>query len=432
MKINVIAAAVALAVALPAVAVTKSEAEAASSDAELNRTYAIEQLSSGNLEEALLGIERTIIAKPTDIPARFFRAKVLVLLGRGEEVKDELQFITTLKLAPTDLAEAEKLLAEIEKASRSFTGSVSVQMGLGYNDNANSYSKTGLRYGTTPLSTVYPQDKKIADTISQGAVIFSGKSTLNQSKTLALKYTAGRTMSNAADTHEKDMGVTLGSFGVEYGFGSGWFIGTKIGSTKVDRTNTVNGGDFATDISTTKYTFEIGKTLESGAKVTYLYSDSSDDHSGTTTAKRLDTSAKQHELRLSSPLSSSMLLSASVSSKETLADDRTYKDNYDKDTTAYSLNLYQFLAPGHLMTYGYSNSSSDYDSYTIPTDGGIRSDESSVLSVKYRIDGDKLFDALSGWKVTFGVKRSDTDSNLKSSQVESNAFDVTVSRVFDL
>lgn len=413
-------------------AVSQSEAESNPSNAELNRTYAIEMLASGNLDQALAGIERTIIAKPTDIPARFFRAKILVLLGRGDEVKDELQFITTLKLAPQDLVEAEKLLAEIEAASRSFSGSVSVQMGVGFNDNANSYSKSGYRYGTRRLTTVYPEDKKHSDLITQGAVIFSGQNDLNSSKTLAVKYVAGKTISNGSDTHEKDMGVTLGNVGLRYTMKNEVYLETKAGVTRISRTNKVNGGDFATDIATNKYSFEIGKTLAKGARISYLYSNISDNHSRTDTADNQDSSSTQHDIRISAPISSSTLISASGYYKTTEADNRDYKDNYDKDVTGLAVNLYQFLAPGHLMTYGYSKTSSDYVSYSIPEDGGIRSDETSVVSIKYRLDAEKLISSATGWKLAFGVKRSETDSNLKSSQVESNSFDITLSKVFDL
>ena len=422
----------ALITALPALAVTKQEAESDPSNPELNRTYAIEMLAKGDLSEALSGIERTIIAAPTDIPARFFRAKVLVLLGRGDEVKDELEFITTLKLAPGDIDEAKKLLAEIEKAQRSFSGSVTVQLGVGYNDNANGYSKTGLSHGTTPMTTVYSVDKKHADTITNGAVIFSGQSTLNESKSLALKYVAGKTISNGADTHEKDMGVTLGNIALRYTSNSGLYTEGKVGITDVDRTNKVDGADFASDISTTKYSLEFGKTFAGGTKVSYHLSDSSDENSGYDTAKRADTSSTQHDLRLSAPLGQSALLSASAYVKDTEADDRTYKDNYDKETTGYGLNVYHFLAPGHLMIYGYSSSSTDFDSYTVPTDGGIRSDESTTLSLKYRIDGDKFFSGAKDWKLTFGASQRDSDSNYKRSASEVNTFDMTLSRVYDL
>ena len=48
------------------------EAEAQPDNVDLNRTFAQEQFAAGNLADALVGIERVIIASPLDLSARFF------------------------------------------------------------------------------------------------------------------------------------------------------------------------------------------------------------------------------------------------------------------------------------------------------------------------------------------------------------------------
>lgn len=436
---KVLAATLWLAATSSCFAVTKQEAEASPSDGELNRSYAIEMLAEGNLTEALSGIERTIIAKPTDIPARFFRAKVLVLLGRGDEVKDELQFITTLKLAPSDLDEAKKLLDEIDRAGRTFSGTVSVQAGLGYTDNANSWSKTGLQYGSVALTSLYNEDKK-SDTTYKGAVIFSGKNTLNDSKTLALKYTAGGTTNQALDSFEKDMKVTLGNIGLTYESKGGLILGLTGGVTRIDRNNKVTPETGAgeqtlfTDMTSTKYSFEIGKKYNGGSKASYIYSDTTDDHKRGASPDNSDSNTTGHELRVFTPVSQSALLSGSIYTKESRADLSTdaAKRTSNKDISGYSLKLFHILAPGHLMTYGYTHSETDFLTQEVPSTSTKRADEASSLSVSYRIDGDKLWSAAEGWKVSFGIRKTDSDSNYKAAAVESNSFDITLSKVFDL
>jgi len=419
-----------------AFAVTKSDAEANPKDAELNRTYAIEMLAKGDYAEALAGIERTIIAKPTDIPARFFRAKVLVILGRGEEVKDELEFITTLKLAPSDIDEAKKLLDEIEFASRTFSGSISIQYGFGYTDNANSWSKTGMRTDTVPLKSLYSEDKK-DDTTYNGAAIFSGKNILNDDRTLSLKFTLGKTLNEAMDSYEKDMKVTLGSVGLDYESKNGLLLGLKTGYTEIDRNNeAVNSSgeteSLYTDITSRKHSLEIGKKYDSGAKVSLIYSETDDDHKLGTSPNNSDANITGVELKTFYPLTDSSVLSASIYRKESRADLTTdaAKRSSNKDTTGISMKLLQVLAKGHLMTYGYSRSETDFLNQDIPSTSTKRADESSVYSLSYRIDGDKLWDPIKDWKVTFGFKHSDSDSNLKASQVESNSASVLISRVF--
>ena len=436
---KLLSAALLLAATSPVFAVTQQDAEANPSDGELNRDYAIEMLAEGNLSQALAGIERAIIALPTDIPARFFRAKVLVLLGRGNEIKDELQFITTLKLAPSDLDEAKKLLSEIERAGRTFSGSVSVQAGIGYTDNANSWSKTGLQYGNVPLTSLYNDDKK-ADKTYKGAVIFSGKNTLNDSRTLALKYTAGGTTNQALDSFEKDMRVTLGSLGLEYESKDGLILGLKAGVTRIDRNNEVTPETTGveetlfTDINSTKYSVEIGKKYDGGTKVSYIYSDTTDDHKRGASPNNSDSQIAGHEIRLFTPVSQSALLSASMYKKASRADLSTdaAKRTSNKDTTGYSLKLFHILAPGHLMTYGYTSSETDFLTQNVPSTTTKRADEANSWSVSYRIDGDKLWAPAKDWKISFGASRSDSDSNLEAAAVESTTYDITASKVFDM
>ena len=421
-----------------AFAVTKSEAEANPKDAELNRSYAIAMLAEGNFPEALAGIERTIIAKPTDIPARFFRAKVLVLLGRGDEVKDELQFMTTLKLAPTDINEAKKLLDEIEFASRTFSGSISVQLGLGYTDNANSWSKTGMRTDTIPLESLYTEHKQ-DDVTYKGAVIFSGKTVLSDDRTVSLKYTAGGTLNEATDSYEKDMKVKLGSLGLEYVSKDGLLLGIKAGLTKIDRNNEAVNTDgdtetLYTDITSKKYSFEVGKKYDSGTKVSFILSDANDDHEKGTSPNNSDANIRGYELKTFAPISDTSVLSASVYLKESRADLSTdaAKRSSNKDTTGISLKLLHVLAPGHLMTYGYARSETDFLNQDVPSTTTKRADESNIYSLSYRVDGDKVWAAAEDWKFTLGATHSDADSNLKAAQVESNSVSITASRVFDL
>ena len=296
-----------------------------------------------------------------------------------------------------------------------------------------------MQYGSVALTSLYNEDKK-ADTTYKGAVIFSGKNTLNDSKTLALKYTAGGTTNQALDSFEKDMKVTLGSVGLEYESKGGLILGLKAGVTRIDRNNKVTPETTSveetlyTDINSTKYSLEIGKKYDGGTKVSYIYSDTADDHKLGASPDNSDSQTKGHELRLFTPISQSALLSASMYTKESRADLSTdaAKRTSNKDTTGYSLKLFHILAPGHLMTYGYTSSETDFLTQNVPSTTTKRADEASSLSVSYRIDGDKLWAPAKDWKISFGVSRSDSDSNYKAAAVEATSYDITASRVFDM
>ena len=63
---------------------------------EANRAAAQKLLADGMLNEALQRIEQVIIAAPRDLSARFFRSQILVSLGRGQEVCQEVELMASL------------------------------------------------------------------------------------------------------------------------------------------------------------------------------------------------------------------------------------------------------------------------------------------------------------------------------------------------
>ena len=81
---------------------------------EANRAAAQQLLADGQPNAALRRIEQVIIAAPRDLSARFFRAQILVSLDRGDEVREELLLMSSLKLSTDDQAKAAALLAQID------------------------------------------------------------------------------------------------------------------------------------------------------------------------------------------------------------------------------------------------------------------------------------------------------------------------------
>ena len=94
-------------------------------------------------EDALAKIVQVIIARPADLAARFFRSQILVSLGRGEEVRQELELMTTLKIPQADKDKAKQLIETIDKMGRRFSGSFTLKAGLGYGNNVSSWPNGG-------------------------------------------------------------------------------------------------------------------------------------------------------------------------------------------------------------------------------------------------------------------------------------------------
>ena len=78
-------------------------------NAELNRQFVSERLTEGDLPAALSAVERLIILRPTDIPARILRAEILVNLANDTLAKGELDALAKLPLRPEQTERIKRL-----------------------------------------------------------------------------------------------------------------------------------------------------------------------------------------------------------------------------------------------------------------------------------------------------------------------------------
>lgn len=126
-------------------------------NAGLNRQFVSERLARGDLPAALSAVERLIVLRPTDIPARILRAELLVNLANDTLAKGELEALARLPLLPQQAERIERLQDIIESRSRRWRSTASLSFGVRGSDNANSYPSSGLMdfklNATTPATT---------------------------------------------------------------------------------------------------------------------------------------------------------------------------------------------------------------------------------------------------------------------------------------
>jgi len=137
---------------------TFGHAQQTLSDAEIQtlRSQAQQHVQKKQLDAALEKMTKVVIARPTDLSARFFRAQILTSLGRGAEIASELQLMTTLDIPEADKQKARQLLASIEMRDRRFTASITFKAGIGYGDNVNSWPKGGLVTSKAGIDAAIP------------------------------------------------------------------------------------------------------------------------------------------------------------------------------------------------------------------------------------------------------------------------------------
>ena len=88
------------------------------------RSAAQSALANGDRVEALRRIEIVVRAIPDDLSARFFRAQLLVAMGRGAEIRDEIELMTMLNLPNAERQKARKLLAKIDSEGKCLSGKI--------------------------------------------------------------------------------------------------------------------------------------------------------------------------------------------------------------------------------------------------------------------------------------------------------------------
>jgi len=126
-------------------------------NAGLNRQFVSERLARGDLPAALSAVERLIVLRPTDIPARILRAEILVNLANDTLAAGELEALARLPLLPEQAERITLLQDIIESRNRRWRTSASLSVGVRGSDNANNYPSSGLLdfklNTTTPATT---------------------------------------------------------------------------------------------------------------------------------------------------------------------------------------------------------------------------------------------------------------------------------------
>jgi len=415
-------------------AVTEAEYQANKNDTELARTYAAELFAQKKFDQALAVIEDVIVAKPVDLAARFFRIQIMITLGRGEEVLDELEFMTTLKLPTSDLERAQSLIELVKRNESRLNATVSLKMGFDYNDNANSYNETGETWvtsdgstwtGTARTDTANNATKKLADTIYNTSVGYFGSYKLNDAQTRNLNFALSSTYKNGTDTINSDGVITLARFGYEENIGN---FKTELSytSVKVNKKHNKTSGGTSVAPDTSIGIPGLSMSYKFGDKsVSYAYTSAKSKNTGIDAARQYDNTTGKHKLSFSSPVGKQSLALVSYETGAYESKDAAYKEAFDKDITTLSGTLITIWKAGHRTSLKYASTSKD-NKYTFQN--YKREDTSTTLTANYTVSGDVFYEPLKDWSFTFGYKNSQTDSNNPTYDVKSNSYGLTVER----
>ena len=113
-------------------------------NAGLNQQFVAERLAKGDVPAALSAVERLIIQRPTDIPARILRAELLVGLGNDTLARGELDALARLPLPDDQKQRIKELQDTIDRRASRWRSTASLSFGVRGSDNANNYPSSGL------------------------------------------------------------------------------------------------------------------------------------------------------------------------------------------------------------------------------------------------------------------------------------------------
>ena len=388
-------------------------------------------------EEALSKIVQVIIARPADLAARFFRSQILVSLGRGEEVRQELELMTTLNIPQADKDKAKQLVETIDKLGRRFSGSFTVKAGLGYGNNVSSWPNGGETTSSSGVNAgmpdpIYKKYDRIDDTIRSASLSFSGSYFLNDERNFKTNFGFASSYKNAADTVSLDSKLFSVRVGLQSDFDEGITVKGNLSKTILNRVNDKAGTTVNSDLSITGMDAELSKKLTDRLTLGYKLASSQNRNTKITNAKDSDANSLAHSLYLGSPIGGTAYgrLTATVNQSRAAENREANKKKANKDSKSISGLLVKVLPHNQRLIATLNYSQTTHLKNLISNKKRLDKTQSATLG--YTIKGAEIWEPLGD--ISFGLDGtySKTSSNQASARVHSKTITLSASRKFEM
>jgi tetratricopeptide (TPR) repeat protein len=404
---------------------------------------ALINLQQGKLDEALVNIEKVLIADPRNLDARYVRGQILYLLGRGDEVLEEIKLLSTLPLPADKKIRAKKLAQNIEGAD-GWQFKARIGFNVTGNDNANSFPESGIfeYFDGTSTTLVNRVDNvnddavaKIDDTSFGVSGSFEGKYQFDRD---TLNFSISAQENDGDKTENTSSSTTAGSLGYKMVRGAN-NLNFGLNYTTIDRTNTVYSDtrdgqvQLNNDIDVVQTRFGYSYKFQNGWRLFYNFKYTEQDHSNTPTADDSDSEEQSHSIGALGKITGSLYARAHLTYSDREASE-SYADaiaKTDREQDGYGLGLFWLPNANHRVNFFYEYAKSDYAT-RLSTAPRIREDKRTIYGVNYKLNAEALSPKLEGWQINAGYTINENDSNLSIYEIETNLWKLTVSREFTL
>lgn len=426
-----------------------SEATAANQDTPKNigetvaLNLALVNLQQGKLDEALINIEKVLIADPRNFDARYIRGQILYLLGRGDEVLEEIKLLSTLPLPADKKIRAKKLAQNIEGAD-GWQFKARIGLSVTSNDNANSFPESGIfeYFDGTTTTLINRVDNvnddavaKIDDTSFGLMAGFEGKYQFDQD---SLNFSISAQEIDGDKTENTTSNTMAGALSYKMVRGAN-NLNLGLGYTTIDRTNTVfsvtrNGQvQLNNDIDVIQARLGYSYKLQNGWRLFYNFKYTEQDHSNTPTANDSDSEELSHSVGTLAKFSSSVYARMHVthSDREAAESSANAVAKTEREQDGYGFGIFWLPKANHQVNFFYEYAESEYAT-RLTSAPRIREDERTIYGVNYRLNAEALSPKLEGWKINASYTINENKSNLSIYEIDTNLWKLTVTKEFTL
>lgn len=395
----------------------------------LNQQFARQRLEQGDAKAALAAVERVLVAEPTNLGARLFRAEILAALGADLQAEGELLALAAMPLPDSIKARVNALQAALENRRKRLKTQVNLAFGFQSNDNATNWpAESNVLFQGSPLpaSNPYTQERfgeennpitdKQTDTATNGTVAVTSSYDLARETFRDVFINLGASQTGDSDTVYLDNTSTNIGFGLTYKSGALTLV-PRLSVVDVENEFEDRLGNYEISSGSLTAGWQLGErhrlTLAVGG--TELQFDGS--------KKTNDTLTHSATLGYAGALTPTVTLNLGLFDQD-VDGGRNRDENgslnmdLDKKLTGVSASTRFALARGQFLTLGGSYSEAEHDnaySQSISaTDqvGKKREDKISNLSASYLLLAGAFVPQLSNMFVTLAYQQNGTRSNI--------------------
>ena len=411
-------------------------------NAKLNERFAQQRLAQGDAKAALAAVERVLVADPTNLGARLFRAEILAALGADLQALGELRALRALPLPDAERRRIRTLIRGLKKRQKKVTTQVTASVGYLRNDNASGWPEEGtVLYNGAPLpdANPYSQDRiddgdPITDETADEATAYGFGGTVTRdlgSETLRNAFVSfGHNGNTGGDTGYLDNTTNSLSLGLTYQRGSLTLL-PRLSLADIDNDFDDRLGSYQIHAGGLNAQYQLSQKQRltgslGGTRLLYEGDKSSN-----------DTLTLSGALGYQLMLGKGTVISLGLFHQNTDSDEN---NDLDKQTSGAQLALRVPVMRGHFVSLNGSYLESEHDNNYSQSfnpsegetlaDGTQREDETTGFGVSYTVLGGSVHAALANVFFTAASQVNDTESNLTGFSTKRNVTSLRVNYAF--